>query len=214
MTLLEAEPAFGYYASGRSPALFEEFYGLPPTIALNRASLDRHRDAGVLSPRGPMLVARADHRAEYDTDITTLSLDPISVEEARSVVPILNPKTMALAARREGAWDINADLLLQGLLREARANGAEALTAAPVQSIRRERDRWIVTTPKGEHEARILVNAACAWIDRIAASARWALRPIDDQLRGFRRRGHDLRGWEMIFGVGKAGTASWMLASF
>ena len=38
VTVLEAEDALGYHASGRSAALFEQSYGPPSVVALNRAS--------------------------------------------------------------------------------------------------------------------------------------------------------------------------------
>ena len=61
VTLVEAETALGYHTSGRSAAMFEPGYGLPPVVALNRASRDYLADAdgGVLGPRGMLLIARA-----------------------------------------------------------------------------------------------------------------------------------------------------------
>ncbi|MDA1155616.1 MAG: FAD-dependent oxidoreductase, partial [Proteobacteria bacterium] len=55
VTVLEREDALAYHASGRSAALFEQHYGKASTVTLNRASLDFHRSADVLSPRGLML---------------------------------------------------------------------------------------------------------------------------------------------------------------
>ena len=40
VTVLETETAMGFHASGRSAALFEQNYGLPSTVALNKASAD------------------------------------------------------------------------------------------------------------------------------------------------------------------------------
>ncbi|MEM8825037.1 MAG: FAD-dependent oxidoreductase, partial [Pseudomonadota bacterium] len=52
VVVIEAETNLGHHASGRSAALFEESYGLPPVVALNRASRSDHQAAGHLSPRG------------------------------------------------------------------------------------------------------------------------------------------------------------------
>ncbi len=62
VTVLEAEAGLGYHTSGRSAALFEESYGKPTTIALNKASKAYFQTAngGVLSPRGLLLVGRAE----------------------------------------------------------------------------------------------------------------------------------------------------------
>mgnify|MGYP000981552365 CR=1 FL=1 len=68
--LLERETALGYHTSGRSAALFEECYGKPAVVALNRAS---HRylaeaNGGVLSPRGLLMIAGDDLKAAFDAD--------------------------------------------------------------------------------------------------------------------------------------------------
>ena len=64
VTLLEAEDALAYHASGRSATLFEENYGKPSTVALNAASHDFHVAADVLSPRGLMLMDFDHHRID------------------------------------------------------------------------------------------------------------------------------------------------------
>src|SRR5690606_12150082 len=59
--LLEAEDALAHHASGRSAALYEPRYGLPPVVELSLASGAFFRGAeGVLSPRGLMIVGRAE----------------------------------------------------------------------------------------------------------------------------------------------------------
>ncbi|MDH5798690.1 MAG: FAD-binding oxidoreductase, partial [Paracoccaceae bacterium] len=61
VVLLEGETGLAYHTSGRSAAMFEETYGKPSTLVLNRASADFHFNAngGVLSPRGLMMVGTA-----------------------------------------------------------------------------------------------------------------------------------------------------------
>lgn len=207
VTVLEAEDALGYHASGRSAALYEAAYGLPPTVALNVASYDHHVEAGVLSPRGLMVLARADQRAAYAQDVATMALEELTPEEARDIVPILNLSTLAFAAHHHGAWDIDTDLLLQGFARQARAGGATILTGAPVTAITRTKTGWRVETPQGVQEGRVLVNAAGAWVDRIAAMAGVAPLGFTPLRRSMARipapGGHDLRDWPMIFGAGE-----------
>ena len=45
VVLLEMEEALGYHASGRSAAMFEENYGPPAVVALNKASAEYHAKA-------------------------------------------------------------------------------------------------------------------------------------------------------------------------
>ena len=209
VTLLEAEPALGYHASGRSAALFEPRYGLAPVVALSLASEDHHRHAngGVLTPRGMMIVARESEAEAFAEDIAGMALDQISLAEAQAIVPILNPKAVALAGYATHAEDIDTDLLIQNFLREARSNGATVVTGARVAGIARDAGGWTVTSAAGTHSGRVLVNAAGAWVDGIAQMA--GVQPLGHQpnRRSMARipapGGHDLTRWPMIFGAGE-----------
>ena len=118
VTLLEAEGALAHHASGRSAALYEPRYGLPPVVALSMAGGDYLRSAPkVLSPRGLMIVARSEERALFEADIAEMDLVPVPVDEAVARVPVLNRRTVAHAALADHAWDIDTDLMLQGFLR-------------------------------------------------------------------------------------------------
>jgi glycine/D-amino acid oxidase-like deaminating enzyme len=210
VTLLEAEPHLAHHASGRSAALFEPRYGLAPVVALSFASEDHHRHAngGVLSPRGMMIVAKADEAETFRADVAAMGLARISPAEARALVPILNPETLAFAAHADHAWDIDTDLLIQNFAREARGLGAEILTGARVTGMTRTASGWEVATAKGQHAARILVNAAGAWVDEVAAMA--GLAPLG--FTPFRRSmaripapgGQDVARWPILFGCGEA----------
>ncbi|APE44398.1 glycerol-3-phosphate dehydrogenase [Sulfitobacter alexandrii] len=210
VTVLETETAMGFHASGRSAALFEQNYGLPSTVALNKASADYHWHAngGYLSPRGLMLTASADERAAYETDAETLGTDPISPDRALELVPILDPARLAFAGYHEAAYDIDTDRMLQDFAREIRRNGGEIVTGAPVSAIARHGAAWQVTTPKGTHSAARLVNAAGAWADQVSEMAGIAPIGIVPHRRSMARLpapgGHDVSRWPMFFGVGEA----------
>ena len=205
--LLEAEDHLAHHASGRSAALFEPRYGLAPVVALSYASEDHlvSADGGVLSPRGMMMVAGPDQRALFDREQAHFHLDEISAAEARAIVPILNPDTVGFAGVSDDARDIDTDLLIQNFLREARANGAEVLTRARVGHILRHTTGWTAGTAQGDFTGRILVNAAGAWVDRIAAMAGIAPLGFTPYRRSMARipapGGHDLSRWPTIFGA-------------
>ena len=206
--LLEAEPVLAHHASGRSAALYEPHYGKPTVVALSLASGDDFRAMpGVLSPRGLMIVAQ-EHEAElFHAECAAMEMTLISVDQAIAQVPILNPSKLAHAAIAEHAWDIDTDLLLQGYARGARRQGAEILPNSRVTAIARLPKGWQVTTATGTHIARILINAAGAWVDQIANLA--GLKPLGFQpLRRSMARipapgGRDTSRWPMIFGVGE-----------
>lgn len=205
--LLEAEDALAHHASGRSAALYEPRYGLPPVVELSLASGDFFRAADkVLSPRGLMIVGRAEEAAEVASDAGTMHLEMMSVAEARAIVPVLNDR-VAVAAYGNHAWDIDTDLLLQGFAREARSRGATILTGAKVTGIRREGAGWRIATATGEHVGAVLVNAAGAWADAVAAMAGVRMLGLQPNRRSMARipapGGHDVSRWPMLFGAGE-----------
>lgn len=206
--VLEAEDALAHHASGRSAALYEPRYGLAPVVALSMASASYFHGADrVLSPRGLMIVAKAEEQAMFEADAEGMALAPISFEVARDMVPILNPESVAHVAWADHAWDIDTDLLLQGFARQARAHGAEILTKAPVTAITREAAGWRVDTPQGQFSARILVNASGAWADVVAGMAGVAPLGFTPLRRSMARipapGGLDVSHWPMLFGAGE-----------
>ncbi|MEX0280637.1 MAG: NAD(P)/FAD-dependent oxidoreductase [Arenibacterium sp.] len=207
-TLLEAESALGYHASGRSAALYEAQYGLPSVVALSRASENTHREGGYLSDRGLMLVASTEQEDIFKADCDTLGMRQINIEEARARVPILDPDKVGFTAYHADAWDIDTDRMLQDYARTIRAQGGNVTTAEPVQSIARDGETWRVTTPKNTYIARNIVNAAGAWADQIAAMATVAPIGLVPHRRSMARipapGGHDVSGWPMMLGVGES----------
>ncbi|MFT7058077.1 MAG: glycine/D-amino acid oxidase-like deaminating enzyme [Pseudorhodobacter sp.] len=207
--LLEAEVSLAHHASSRSAALYEPRYGLPPVVELSMASQAYFKQAqGVLSPRGMMIVAKAEDKALFHSDCTAMDLVQISIEEARGIVPILNPETVNLVAHADHAWDIDTDLLLQGFARAARVAGATISTRAPVTAITRIANGWQITTPQATHTTRVLVNASGAWADEIATMAGVKPLGITPLRRSMARLpapgGHDVSRWPMIFGAGES----------
>jgi glycine/D-amino acid oxidase-like deaminating enzyme len=209
VTLLEAEATLAYHASGRSAALYEPRYGTPAVVELSLASQEFFTSAeGILSPRGLLMVGRDSDAEAFHADSAGMNLDPISVTEALAFVPTLNPDVVDLAAYAAHAWDIDTDRLIQGFARTARAAGAEILTAAPVTAIRRDGPAWVVDSGAGQFRAAVIVNAAGAWVDQIAAMA--GIRPIGfSPCRRSMARipapdGINVSNWPMIFGAGES----------
>ena len=206
--LLEGETALGYHASGRSAAMFEETYGLPSTVALNRASRSYHNEAngGVLSPRGLMLLGTSDTDDLFAHDLVSMEMDEIDPDAARQMVPILSDIVIRVGHHAD-AWDIDTDRLIQNFAREIRDAGGEVRTTQAVSAIRRDEHGWIVTAGGTEFATRNIVNAGGAWADRIAGMA--GVAPVG--LQPFRRSmaripapgGHDVNHWPMIFGAGE-----------
>ena len=207
VTLLEAEPALGYHASGRSAALFEPNYGLAPTVALSRASAGFFEAAGVLSPRGLMFVAGPGDEFAFASDLAAMGLDEIGVDEAQAKVPVLDPTRVVRAGWHRSGWDIDTDLLLQRFAREIRAKG-QVVTGARVGAIRRVTGGWQVEANGVGYRARVLVNAAGAWADAVAEAAGIAAIGLTPKRRSMARvaapEGHDPGAWPMTVGAGES----------
>lgn len=207
VVLVEAEPHLAHHASGRSAALYEPRYGAPPVVELSLASGDALREAGVLSPRGLMLLAGAGEADAFAEDVKDMMLHQVSVADALASVPILNPAAVALAAVATGVFDIDTDALIQSFARRARAAGARILTGTRVSAIARDATGWLVTTGQDVLRARVLVNAAGAWADVVARMAGVAPVGIVPHRRSMARipapGGHDVSGWPMLFGAGE-----------
>jgi D-arginine dehydrogenase len=208
VVLVEAEAALAHHASGRSAALYEPRYGLPAVVGLSMASGDYlWAQPGVLSPRGLMVLGRADQAAEFEDEMLNLGVERITVAEACAIVPILNPDAVAHAALAEHAWDIDTDLLLQGYARVAREHGAEFRLGAKVTAIARLPEGWLVTAGGKEITARLVINAAGAWVDQVAQMAGIVPLGFQPNRRSMARipapGGHDVSKWPMIFGCGE-----------
>lgn len=206
--VLEAEAALAHHASGRSAALYEPHYGAAPVVALSLASGSYFRDIeNLLTPRGVMMVARADQRAAFDADVAAMKFTPIEVAQAREMIPILNPHVVAMAAHAVHAEDIDTDLLIQHFARIARSHGATITTGARVSAITRHAAGWQVAWPGGSAEAKLVINAAGAWVDQVAALAGIAPLGFAPLRRSMARipapGGHDVSRWPMLFGPGE-----------
>jgi D-arginine dehydrogenase len=208
VVLLEAEDVLAHHASSRSAAMYEPRYGSPAVVGLSMASGDYFRSVpGVLSPRGLMLVAKADARDSFEHDLKAMEFDRVSVEEARAIVPILNPDVVALAGYASHADDVDTDLLIQGFAREAKGRGGQIVTKAQVTGIAKDAAGWRVSSAAGDFTARMIVNAAGPWVDQVATLA--GVRPIG--FTPYRRSmarlpapgGLDVSKWPMIFGPGE-----------
>lgn len=202
--LLEREDALGYHASGRSAALYESNYGLASTVALSEASSDFHTNAygGFLSPRGLMAVAKHGDPDGFAKAADDLNMDPIDMDQALSLVPILNPDVVGYAAYHEAAYDVDTDRQVQTFARVTTDNGGQVLTKQEVTAITRTADGWDVTANGQTHSTRMLFNAAGAWVDIVAQMA--GIRPLGfTPLRRSMARipapgGHDVSKWPMI----------------
>lgn len=217
--LLERESQTGYHSTGRSAALYDESYGSPMVTALtlaSRAFLEKppagFAEYPVLSPRGVMLVGRAGEerlldRAAEDSGRFGIEVRRLDAGRARAMVPVLRSEYVACALLEPGAMDIDVHGLHQGFLRGVRRQGSTIVTDAEVQALERSRGVWTATTPRGSFAARVVVNAAGAWCDRLAALAgAKAIKLMPKRRTAFvfdPPEGVDVRKWPLVADLGE-----------
>jgi D-arginine dehydrogenase len=215
--VLEREPHCGYHSTGRSAASFTENYGGPVIRRLAIASREFLRDppAGfcdhpLLAPRGMITIAREDQLEMLEQQLERAralvpSIERMDVAAAIARVPVLRRDYVAGAFLEPHSKDLDVDGLHQGFLRAARGRGARIVVEADVHSIERSAGRWTVRTQAGIFRAPLLVDAAGAWADKIAALA--GVRPLG--LVPKRRTafnlpapsGMEIREWPMVVDV-------------
>ena len=178
--LLEAESRPGYHTTGRSAALFTVAYGPPVIRALSRASLPFFRKPEspflahpLLKQRGVLFVARSDQADALAGLMTELgeAVRPVDPAAAQARMPLLRQGHVAGAALDETAADIDVDALHQHCLKTLLARGGVVRTESGVTGLARVGGDWLVETRTGRFRAAIVVNAAGAWADEIAAMA-------------------------------------------
>lgn len=217
VVLLEAESQPGYHSTGRSAAMFMESYGTPTIRALTRASRaffeappEGFAAAPLLAPRGALYVGTPAQREMLEALAEELApnaptLRRLSATEAIALVPVLRPEETDGAVLDPHATDLDVNALHQGFLRRARAHGAQTVCDARVEAIEREAGLWRLRTAQGTWRAPVVVNAAGAWADRLAALA--GLSPIGLQPK--RRAaflfappaGAEIAAWPCVCGV-------------
>jgi D-arginine dehydrogenase len=185
--MLEAESRPGYHSTGRSAALYTPNYGNATVRALilaGRPFLDRP-PAGfashpTLKPRGAIAIAGPDDNAAFEERMALSGpgheIHEIAPEEAVRQVPILKRDGIARALYEVDIEDMDVAAIHQGFLtgfrhRNGESGGGELVCDARVERIERKKGAWQVRAGDLAAEAPILVNAAGAWADEIAALA-------------------------------------------
>lgn len=189
--LLEMEDRPGYHSTGRSAAIYIESYGPPPIRKLSKASKSflaappaEFEEEGFLSPRGILYLAGEEDVATLDTLVREEScVEEMSLDEAVEWVPILKRDWIAKAAVERGASDIDVARLHQAYLRALKHRGGEILLKTMVSGMTRKDGVWNISTASGDIAAPVVINAAGAWADELAALAGIARKGLSPMRR-------------------------------
>jgi len=182
VAVLETEQHAGYHSTGRSAAVFSEIYGNQVIRGLTRASRDfmfeppsAFASSPLASPRGAVYFARPDQldalqqfRTAPEVLAATTELSAAQVLER---LPLFGDGYLAGGVLEHGCADLDVDAIHQGFLRRIKARKSEIHFECQVHALVREGELWVATTSKGVFQAPIVVNAAGAWADELAALA-------------------------------------------
>jgi D-arginine dehydrogenase len=175
VVLLEGEATPGYHATGRSAAFWSETYGGPGIQPLTTASGPLLRDH--LSPLGSLHIGRADDAAKADAFLREFAGTGVTLErvDPASHVPGLR-EAWTVGVMEPSCAYIDVAGLHAAEIARARRGGARIVTDAALRVASRSGDVWTIETAAGTFHARILVDAAGAWADIVAARA--GVRPL------------------------------------
>ena len=181
--LLERESQPGYHATGRSAAMFMESYGTRQVRALTMASRAFFEsppsgfcEQALLSQRGAMMVAAPGQQAlltaHWDS-VRTVSPDARLLDSAGAcaLVPALRAEQVLGAVFESDAADMDVHAIHQGYLRGLRRSGGTLVCEAEVTALKYQDRRWQVQAGGKHYAAPVVLNAAGAWADELAALA-------------------------------------------
>lgn len=181
--IVEAEDFAGRHSTGRSAAFYDETYGgrgVQPLTTASKSFLftppGGFADAALVSPRGAMHVAGPDGARTLDALAaefagTGVAIEVLDAAAAEAAAPLLRPEWRRRALLEPDCKDIDVARLHQGFLAGSRRHGAVLVTGARIVALDRQGGLWRAATSAEVFEAPIVVNAAGAWADGIAAMA-------------------------------------------
>lgn len=217
VVLFEREAALGYHSTSRSAAVISENYGPLGWQALVSASKTFFEapppgfsDHPLLHRIGALYFATRDEETELRDSANELAKRHVDHQllpaaDAQALCPVVRTGNFSFALFEPDCADIDANALLQGYLRLAKARGLRTLLSAEMISLKCRHGSWHLTAGDVKLSAGSVINAAGAWADELAARA--GIKPKG--LQPYRRTAitfdppaeADVRSWPMTFNV-------------
>lgn len=178
--MIEMEDRPGYHTTGRSAAFFLDSYGPAPVRALTGASRpflesppDGFSDAPLMKPRGALHLARPgeDDALQQLIDKIPDHKARLGIDEASAMVPVLRAGRFDGAVLESDCRTLDVAALHQGYLAGMRRRGGRLLTDAPLRGLERTGAHWSAEAGEARIKADVVIDAAGAWGDEVAAMA-------------------------------------------
>ncbi|GGC69958.1 FAD-binding oxidoreductase [Hoyosella rhizosphaerae] len=182
--LLESEKMLATHSTGRSAATYLPSYGGPTVRALTAASRElfddlagKWGDVSALTKRSLLWTAFDDASEHKLKDMVASrsaglgGLETIGAQDTLKLCPAMNPDTLRGSALDAAAHDIDVLAVHQAYIRGFKSRGGTIRTGAPVTELSRNGERWSVVIGSERIETGLVVDAAGAWADHVAALA-------------------------------------------
>ncbi|RYY58371.1 MAG: FAD-binding oxidoreductase, partial [Comamonadaceae bacterium] len=166
----------------------------------------------LLAPRDALFVAAPGQEAELEAHWQVLrAMTPharrLTATEACALVPVLRPERVVGAVYEANAFDMDVHAIHQGYLRGMRRAGGLLVCDAGVTAMQRTATGWRVQAGDRVYAAPVVLNAAGAWVDTVAALAGVAPIGIEPRRRSAfifaPPEGVGAQGWPMVVGAGE-----------
>jgi D-arginine dehydrogenase len=221
VVVIEAEEALGYHSSGRSVSF--SHFGIGNAAVRGMTAWSRpffeappegFGETPIARPMATIYMAGQTELGTLDAlaaDMATYTdrVERIGVERLLALCPVIRTGGEHAVA---GLYDptglkLDAAALLQGFARAVRASNGQVLNGRRAAGIARKGEAWEVTTEGGEaFSAPILVNAAGAWCDKVAAMAGVAPLGLQPKRRTIivvdPPAGMEIASWPFVHSVG------------
>ena len=183
--LLEREEQPGYHSTGRSAAAYIPSYGhdSPGLRLLTHCSLsflqqppETFQPATLLHPRGLLTLAPPGQEAAAESEFERVRQVVPGIVRAdrefiRWKIPLIRDEYLTFGWYEPDVFDIDVHALHEGYLRTLRQRGGRLVTSTDITAVQRGGAQWHVSTRGDTFSAPLLVNAAGAWADQVAALA-------------------------------------------
>ena len=184
VAILDMEDRAGYHTTSRSASSYEPNYGPKPILALTRASKEfflappeGFADAAIFSKRGSLVLEPKGQEKDAQNFLAkAVDIEELSEAEARQLVPILRHGYATRGFLEVGTGALDVDLLHRGYLKLFKQRGGVLKLEASATKIAKMGESWHIETPQGEFITKLIVNAAGAWGDVVAARA--GVKPV------------------------------------
>lgn len=179
VVLVEAEPTLAIHTTGRSAAIYAPSYGAPVVRALTVASGNRFAALQadldlppVLTPHPALWLACDQPAIDVLRPLVEVgAIRELATGETIRLCPPLDPARLRAAGIDDTAMDIDVMAVHQGFVRGLKRRGGQVHAGAPVHGIRQNGTGWTVHVGTQGFSTPLVVNAAGAWVDKVAALA-------------------------------------------